>query len=198
MSFKNAIVLTGGIATGKSSVCKILKSNGYEIIDADKIAHVMLDKNSSKIADIFGTEYLKEDKVIRKKLGSLIFSDKEARQKLENLLHPLIKDEIEKQTKYFEKNKIPYIIDIPLFFEKGNYEIDKVITVYCTKEQQLQRLMLRDNMSENEAQKRVNAQMDINKKRELSTHVIENRKDFEHLRKEIEKIISITIPNQIR
>ena len=92
--FKNAIALTGGISTGKSTVCNLFKLQGFSIIDADQIAHRLLDENSSKIASMFGEQYVEDGKVIRKELGKIIFSNEENKLKLEALLHPLIKEEV--------------------------------------------------------------------------------------------------------
>jgi dephospho-CoA kinase len=197
MSFKNAIALTGGIATGKSSVCTMLKLHGFKIIDADKVAHQMLDIHADKIADIFGDAYIYEGKVNRKKLGTLIFSDEHKRLKLEALLHPLIKEEIQKQALPYERQNIPYIIDIPLFFEKRSYDIDEVVVVYCTKEQQLQRLVDREELSEKEAQKRIDSQMDIDEKKALASFIIDNTENIKHLKVKVEQFVrSIQKKNQ--
>ena len=187
--FEHAIALTGGIATGKSTVCNILKLYGFSIIDADKIAHEVLEEQKEKIEKIFGKEYIKNGKVDRKALAKLIFSNKDAKTKLENLLHPLIKKKIVEESLKLEKYKVPYIIDIPLFFETKNYPIKKVVVVYAPKKIQLQRLIEREGLSEEEAIKRLNAQMDIEKKKKLATYVIDNSKDLKHLQKEIEKFI---------
>jgi dephospho-CoA kinase len=189
LSFQNAIALTGGIATGKSSVCSLLQLYGFKIIDADKVAHLMLDKHVDKVAKLFGDEYIVDGKVARKKLGGLIFSNKSQRLRLEELLHPLIKDEIQKQASFCESKKVPYIVDIPLFFENKNYNIDEVAMVYCTKEQQLQRLVDREGLSEDEAQKRVDAQMAIDEKKALSSFVIDNTKNLKHLQKEVDRFV---------
>ena len=117
-SFKNAIALTGGIATGKSTVCNLLKLHGFLIIDADKIAHKLLDENSQKIEELFGKQYVENGKVLRKELGKIIFSNEENKLKLEALLHPLIFQEIEKEAKLFEEQNKPYIVDIPLFLKR--------------------------------------------------------------------------------
>ncbi|HHB94891.1 MAG TPA: dephospho-CoA kinase, partial [Campylobacterales bacterium] len=130
MAFKYAIVLTGGIATGKSSVAKIFKEFGFYIIDADKIAHKILDSNYIAIRELFGTKYIENQKVNRKELGKLIFSNSLAKQRLEELLHPLIYQEIERQSIEYDSYKKPYIIDIPLFFETNRYPIEKNIVVY--------------------------------------------------------------------
>ncbi len=189
MSFKNAIALTGGIATGKSSVCSLLQMYGFKIIDADKVAHQILDKNIDKISNIFGQHYILDGKVDRKKLGSLIFANKNERLKLETLLHPLIKEDIQKQASFCESKSVPYIIDIPLFFENQNYDIKEVALVYCKKEQQLQRLVNREGLSEKEANERVNSQMKIDDKKQLATFIIDNRGNLLHLQNEVESFV---------
>lgn len=187
--FKNAIALTGGIATGKSTVCNLLKLHGFLIIDADKIAHSLLDKNSEKISSLFGKDYVEDGKVLRKRLGKIIFSNEKNKLKLEALLHPLIKDVIVKEAKIYEEENKPYIIDLPLFFEKMNYPIKKSIVVYTPKNIQIQRLMKRDKISEEEALLKISNQWDIEKKKQLANFIIDNSKDLQHLQEEIQKVI---------
>ena len=187
--FKNAIALTGGISTGKSTVCNLFKLHGFLTIDADVIAHKLLDENSSKIASMFGNQYVQDNKVLRKELGKIIFSNEENKLKLEALLHPLIKEEIIKESKIFEEQNKPYFVDIPLFFEKMNYPISKSLVIYTPKELQIQRLMKRDNIDENEAKLKISNQMDIEEKRKLANMVIDNSKDLKHLQAEVERII---------
>ncbi|OQX74962.1 MAG: dephospho-CoA kinase [Campylobacteraceae bacterium 4484_4] len=189
MEFAHAVVLTGGIATGKSSVCSLLRLYGFQIVDADKIAHQVLDTQSAKIADLFGGEYLTDGRVERKKLGSLIFSDKEARKRLEALLHPLIREEIIRQSSFCEQKGVPYIVDIPLFFETKHYEIEKAALVYATHKQQLERLIKREGLSEEEARRRIEAQMPIDRKRELATYIIDNTRNLKHLQKEVDRFV---------
>ncbi len=188
--FANAIVLTGSIATGKSSVCSLLRLYGFQIIDADKIAHKLLDENARSISDIFGDIFIEEGKVNRKKLGSLIFSDEKERKKLEEFLHPLIKDRLIDQSRLCENKNIPYILEIPLFFEKRNYDINEVVVVYCQKEQQIKRLLQRENFTQKEVKMRINAQMPIDEKKKLASYVIDNTKDLKHLQVEVEKFIA--------
>ena len=185
-SFKNAIALTGGIATGKSTVCNLLKLHGFLIIDADKIAHKLLDENSQKIEELFGKQYVENGKVLRKELGKIIFSNEENKLKLEALLHPLIFQEIEKEAKLFEEQNKPYIVDIPLFFEKMDYPISKSIVIYTPKDLQIKRLQNRDNISKEEAMLKISNQMDIEEKKSLGTYIIDNSKDLKHLQQEIE------------
>ncbi|MCG3680895.1 dephospho-CoA kinase [Aliarcobacter butzleri] len=187
--FKNAIALTGGISTGKSTVCNLLKLHGFLTIDADKIAHKLLDENSSKIEEMFGKDYVENGKVLRKELGKIIFSNEENKLKLEALLHPLIKEEIIKESKIYEEQNKPYFVDIPLFFEKMHYPISKSLVIYTPKELQIQRLMKRDNIDEKEAKLKISNQMDIEEKRKLANIVIDNSKDLKHLQNEVERVI---------
>lgn len=189
MDFQNAIVLTGGIATGKSSVCSLLKLYGFQIIDADEIAHQMLEQNIDKIREIFGHEYIKDAQVDRKKLGILIFQDDKQREKLEILLHPLIKNEIQKQSKICENKGIPYIVDIPLFYEKSNYAIEEVVVVYCTPQQQRKRLLDREGYTLEEANNRILAQIPIEKKRDKASFVIDNTKNLKYLQNQVDTFI---------
>ena len=187
--FKNAIALTGGISTGKSTVCNLFKLHGFLTIDADVIAHRLLDENSNKISSMFGERYVQNGKVLRKELGKIIFSNEENKLKLEALLHPLIKEQIIKESKIFEEQNKPYFVDIPLFFEKMSYPIPKSLVIYTPKELQIQRLMKRDNIDENEAKLKISNQMDIEEKRKLADMVIDNSQNLKHLQNEVERII---------
>jgi len=188
-SFKYAIVLTGGIATGKSTVGNLLKLHGFLIIDADEIAHKLLDINSAEIADLFGEKFVENGKVLRKQLGDLVFNDKSRMKKLEQFIHPKIKEQIVKEAKIFEEKKKPYFIDIPLFFETRNYDIDRSLVVYTPKELQVERLMKRDNVSKDEALKKISIQLNIEKKKKMATYVIDNSSSLKHLQKEVERVI---------
>ena len=187
--FNYAIALTGGIATGKSTTANLFMMYGFLIIDADKIAHKLLDKYSLDIANMFGSKFVENGKVLRSKLGEVIFSDKSAKKRLEEFLHPLIKKQIIEEAKVFEEAKKPYLIDIPLFFENKNYDIDKSIVVYCDEATQLQRLIDRDGFDKNIALARINSQLDIEEKKQLATYIIDNTKDLKHLQNEVEKIV---------
>ena len=185
MAFKYAVVLTGGIATGKSTVAKFFLSEGFNIIDADKIAHSILDLHQDKIAELFGQHCVVDGKVARKELGKLIFANPSEKSRLEKLLHPLIFDEIERQSIELDTLKKRYIIDIPLFFEsKGRYPIKDSIVVYTEPNIQLQRLMLRDGSTNIEAQQRIDSQLPIEEKRDLATYIIDNSKDLKNLHQE--------------
>lgn len=188
MFSKYAVALTGSIGTGKSTACTMLKLLGFYIIDTDTIAHKLLDKHNIQITNLFGQNVSVDNKIDRKKLGSIVFNDKNMLNKLEKFIHPLIHQEVLRLSRQQDKYKKPYLIDIPLFFEKGSYDIEKSIVVYTPREIQLQRLMKRDNLTQEEALKRASLQLDIQKKKELATYVIDNSKDLSHLHSECEKV----------
>jgi len=195
MIFDYAVALTGSIATGKSSVASIFREYGWVVIDADKIAHEVLDREYLQISKLFGKRYILEKRVDRKRLGKRIFSNEKERKKLGTLLHPLIYNEIKQRAKREEALKKPYIIDIPLFFESNRYPIEKTIVVYTPKEIQLKRLMQRDNSTKEEALLRIESQLDIEIKREKATYIIDNSQDFNALQQECDKIIGKILSN---
>jgi dephospho-CoA kinase len=188
MAFKYAIALTGGIASGKSSVTTLLSLFGFRFIDADKIAHEMLDINAQNIASSFGEQFVINGKVNRKALGIEIFASKEKRVKLEQLLHPLIFEEIKRQSIIQDEFKYPYIVDIPLFFETSRYPIEKSLVVYTPKQMQLSRLMNRDKLDEIQAIQRIESQMSIEEKRVKATYLIDNSKNLKWLQSECERV----------
>ncbi len=188
MAFQYAIVLTGSIATGKSSTVKLLEASGFHIIDADKIAHKILDEQHEAIAQKFGETLVHEGKVDRKALGAIVFSDTSKRKELEALLHPLIYDEIERLSIEQDRLKKPYFIDIPLFFENKRYPIERSLVVYTTEEQQLERLMQREGYTKEEALNRIHSQIPIEKKRKLATYVIDNSGTLTQLEEECERV----------
>ena len=186
--FEYALALTGSIGTGKSSVAKIFASWGFRVIDADKIAHEVLDSQHEAIERLFGQGLSDGTKVDRKALGAIIFGDKEKRLQLEALLHPLIFDKIQKLSIDVDRYQKPYLIDIPLFFEKGNYPIAKSLVVYTKREEQLRRVMHRDNLSQEEVLLRISSQLDIEIKCQRATYLIDNNGTEDALRYNCEKI----------
>ncbi len=189
MAYEYAIALTGSIATGKSTVASLLALNGMRVIDADSIAHQILDDSLAWVRETFGEEYISGSKVNRAKLGSYIFSHAEAKKKLEEYLHPKIKEEIERQSTKQESFKFPYLIDIPLFFENANYPIKESVVVYTPTEIQLERFMKRNGYSREESLKRIASQLPIDEKKKRATWVIDNSKNLKHLQSEVEKFV---------
>ena len=188
MAFKYAVALTGGIATGKSSATILLSLFGFRFIDADKIAHAILEQQHQKLIELFGEEVIKGGKVNRKAIGVVIFSNPEKKRSLEQLLHPLIYAEIERQSKVQDKFGKPYIIDIPLFFETNRYPITKSMVVYTPIEKQLERLIKRDGFSKEEALQRINAQMSIEEKKQKATYLIDNSGNLKALQDECDRV----------
>ena len=188
MAFKHAIALTGSISTGKSTTVKLLEAAGFHIIDADTIAHQILDEQYLAIAQIFGEGFVKEGKVDRKALGAVVFSDEEKRKKLEALLHPLIYDEIQRLSIEEDKLGKPYFVDIPLFFESRRYPIERSLVVYATEEQQLERLINRDGFTPEEAFNRINTQIPVEEKCKWATYVIDNSGTLTQLGQECERV----------
>lgn len=187
MNFKYAIALSGGIASGKSTVASLLKLYGYCVICADSIAHRVLEENKDSIVAVFGDEILGGDgKIERKKLGGIVFSNATLRKELEAILHPKIKAEILKEAQKEEQKKIPYFVDIPLFFERGDYPIAHSLLIATTQELQIERLKKRNGFSEQEALSRINAQMPLGQKRAMASYVIENCSSLESLQQKLE------------
>lgn len=189
MAFEYAIALTGGIATGKSTVASLLGLNGLRIIDADTIAHRILDENCVWVIERFGDEFVKNGKVDRPMLGKVIFANPEAKKELESFLHPKIRAAIEAESEKQDRLGYPYLIDIPLFFETASYPIKDSVVVYTPKALQLERFMKRNGFSEEESLRRIESQMDIEEKKARATWVIDNSSNLKHLQQECEQFV---------
>lgn len=177
--------ITGCIASGKSKFMQIAKNRGFETISADEISHKILSENSAKIAQILkNSSFLKDGKIDRKMLGNLVFSDKNSREILENFMHPKIRAEILAKI----QNAANYLfIELPLFFESKSYEnLGTSVLIYAPKELCMERLMKRNGLNKAEAALRLNAQLDIEKKRALADIIIDNSKDLPHFEHECE------------
>lgn len=186
------IGLTGGIATGKSQSSKIFKELGCYIIDADKLSRTLTTKDSRCLKEIigtFGTDVLKDDGTLnRKKLGQIVFNDKQAKIDLERIIHPhIIRKTNEIIAKKYTTTDI--IVDAPLLFEVGLDRVcDKVIVVYAKYHLQIARFMKRDNISKEEAIKRISLQMPIEDKMKLADITIDNSGTISELKKNIKFI----------
>jgi len=189
MAFEYAIALTGGIATGKSTVASLLGLNGLRIIDADSIAHKILDENADWVKTHFGDRFVTGSKVNRSELGTYVFAHPEERKKLESFLHPKIRKAIEEESEKQDRFCYPYLIDIPLFFETASYPIKNSVVVYTPKALQLERFMKRNGFSEEESLRRIESQMDIDEKKSRATWVIDNSSNLKHLQKECENFV---------
>ncbi|GAA7538608.1 dephospho-CoA kinase [Helicobacter pylori] len=192
MVLKNAIALTGGIGTGKSTTIKILESQGYHILDADKIAHQLLQEHWFKIVQHFGSDILEKGILDRKKLGAIVFQNANELKWLEGFLHPLIRERMLKKACELEKNHQAYFLDIPLFFEVGGkkcYPVSKVVLIYAPRALQIERLLERDKFKEAEILQRLSCQMDIEQKRAMSDYIIDNSSGLKDLAKQVERFL---------
>lgn len=174
------IGLTGGIASGKSTVSEMFKNLNMPVVDADKIARevVMPGQEAYKqIVEKFGPEILREDQTLdRKKLGQIVFSDPKRREQLNKITHPAIRAHMLKERdQYVQAKEKCVVLDIPLLFEsKLMHFVEKIIVVYVDEEVQIRRLMNRDQFSEREAKQRIQAQMPLKEKRKQADAVIDN------------------------
>lgn len=187
--------LTGGIASGKSTVTAIMQKAGAVIIDADVIAHQVVAPGLpawKAIKSRFGPQVLKPDGAIdRAKLGDLVFNDPGLRKELEGIIHPRVRDKIDDevtQLRHVSPNVV-VIQDIPLLFETGMTEgLDEIIVVYVPAALQIERLIQRDGIEMEAAKARIDAQLSIEEKRRLATIVIDNSGDVDQTRKQTLKV----------
>lgn len=172
--------LTGGIASGKSTVSAMFTSLNIPVVDADQISREVVEPGEDayeEIRRVFGEEVLREDRTLnRKKLGSIIFADKEKREKLNEIVHPAVRKEMLRQREYYANiGEKCIVLDIPLLFE-GNLTgiVDKTLVVAVDEEVQLDRLMKRDQFPKENAKQRIQSQLPIREKVKLADAVIDN------------------------
>lgn len=194
--------LTGGIACGKTTVSKIIKKLGIKIVDADIIAHEILElpEIRDEIKKNFGETIIKNNKVQRKELREIVFKDREKLKKLNDIVHPKV---IEIFQKEFEENRGRneiVVFDIPLLYEvKLEKLCDKVLVVYSNKNIQIERIKRRDKSSEEMAENVIKSQMDISEKVKKADYLIENNSTFENLEKNTQEIIELCYSqNQVK
>lgn len=188
------IGLTGGIASGKSTVTNFFREFAIPVIDSDIVAREVVEPGKeawAQIVEHFGDEILLPNKEIdRKKLSKIIFNDQQKREVLNNITHPIIISEIMTRAKELHLTNKNVVIDIPLLFESKREELfDLIIVVYVNKEIQLQRLMRRDNIAENEAITKIKAQLDLEEKKKKADIVIYNEKSLEDTREQVQQIV---------
>lgn len=189
------IGLTGSIATGKSTISNMLVKMNYPVVDADQIAREVVEPGKTayeQIVEYFGESILNEDRTInRKKLGSIVFNNKDEREKLNSLIHPEIRKEMLRQRDYYiEQNYPAVILDIPLLFESNLFHyVDKVLVVYVEPHIQLERLMKRDGSTKEDALSRINSQISIEEKKEKADAVIDNSGTVEESEMQLQEIL---------
>lgn len=186
------IGLTGNIGCGKSSLSKLLIKQNIDVIDADLISReIMYDKELLKIVfNNFGSEIKNNDGTLnRKKLGDIVFNDDEKLIELNNITHPAIKRKINNNIKdLYKKGKNIVVIDAALLIEGKFLDlVNKLLVIVCNEEIQLNRVMKRDNLTEEEELKRINSQMKQDEKVKYADYIIDNSKDMDNLRIEFNK-----------
>src|SRR4030065_452552 len=182
--------LTGGVASGKTAISQVLKGDGSYIIDADQIARELVQPHKpawNEIIRAFGKEILQEDGSIhRKKLADKVFADPKKRKLLNQILHPRIKEEMDRRTKEIGQKdpEAIVVIDAPLIVELGDQrDMDKLIVVASTQTQQIERLKERDGISPEEALRILSSQMPVEEKVKLADYVIRNEGSIEEAKK---------------
>lgn len=182
------IGLTGGIASGKTTVANMFRELGVPVVDADRLSHLALSRNKDKITTYFGRDILNEEgEVNRRKLGEIVFDNPKKLKSLEALVHPFVQKKVEEKKRLFEVagHKLA-IYDVPLLFENDlQAAFDEVILVYVPEEVSKERLMQRNDLTDKQAQMRLQSQMSIEKKKELSQVVFDNQGDKDELRTQI-------------
>jgi dephospho-CoA kinase len=187
--------LTGGIASGKSAVATILRRLGAAIINADELSReVVLPEQDAwrEIIETFGRDMLQEDKALdRKKLRTLVFDHPEARKKLEAIIHPRVRALAEKRiSELTAAGNSVIVYEVPLLFEgQIHLWLRPVILVACDIKTQKQRLLERDQLTELEAQKHIDAQMSLEEKRKLADYVIENNGSLAELEQQVRSVL---------
>jgi dephospho-CoA kinase len=187
--------LTGGIACGKSTVARIFVKNGAHLIDFDLLAHKVQEPGTpawQKVVDYFGEIILRSDKKIdRVKLGNVVFADKNKLNNLNKIIHPFVYQEWQARLEKIVKKETHAIVlsDIPLLFEgKKQHLFDLTILVVIEPEEQVRRLMARNHIGRNEAQKRLRSQMPISEKKALADIIIDNRGSVFETEKTVKKV----------
>ncbi|HCY7338677.1 TPA: dephospho-CoA kinase [Staphylococcus aureus] len=191
---RKVIGLTGGIASGKSTVSELLSVFGFKVVDADKAAREAVKKGSKGLAqvrEVFGDEAIDENgEMNRRYMGDLVFNHPEKRLELNAIIHPIVRDIMEEEKQEYLKQGYNVIMDIPLLFENElENTVDEVWVVYTSESIQMDRLMQRNNLSLEDAKARVYSQISIDKKSRMADHVIDNLGDKLELKQNLERLL---------
>lgn len=188
------IGLTGGIATGKSTVSELLTAYGFKIVDADIASREAVKKGSKGLEQIkktFGGEAIDDNgEMNRKYMGELVFNHPEKRIVLNNIVHPIVRELMEEQKKYYLNQGFNVVMDIPLLFENDLQDtVDEVWVVYTSESIQIDRLMERNNLTQEDAKARVLSQISIDKKSRMADYVIDNLGDKLELKQNLQQLL---------
>ncbi|MFR0597260.1 dephospho-CoA kinase [Limosilactobacillus mucosae] len=197
------IGLTGGIASGKSTISSILKAVGWPVIDADLIARQIVmpgSKGLEQIVNRFGPQMLNSDGTLdRKKLGKTVFDDSKKLSDLDKIEHPLIQEAIDSQLDEFKKQHLPVVVlDVPLLFETGmDEECDLTVLAVVDQATQLKRLMKRDQISKMDAVKKISSQMSLKEKMQRADVIIDNNGTLEQTRSQVAELVDRVSQHQL-
>ncbi|MEQ6029647.1 dephospho-CoA kinase [Staphylococcus saccharolyticus] len=188
------IGLTGGIATGKSTVSELLTAYGFKIVDADIASREAVKKGSKGLEQIkktFGGEAIDDNgEMNRKYMGELVFNHLEKRIVLNNIVHPIVRELMEEQKKSYLNQGFNVVMDIPLLFENDLQDtVDEVWVVYTSESIQIDRLMERNNLTQEDAKARVLSQISIDKKSRMADYVIDNLGDKLELKQNLQQLL---------
>lgn len=196
------IGLTGSVATGKSTVSNMIQQAGIPLVDADIAARKVVEPGTEGLKEIvayFGEEILLADGTLnRAKLGEIIFKDKEKREKLNEITHPRVKDYmLEARERFFRVGEELVFFDIPLLFESHLESlVDQIVVVWTTPETELKRLMERNNLTKEDALRRIESQMGIDEKARKADFVIDNNESLEKTQKQVYTFIERFVKNK--
>lgn len=188
------IGLTGGIASGKSSVSELLTVHGFKVVDADVASRQAVEKGTKgleQVKEAFGEEAIDEDgNMNRSYVGDVIFNHPEKRLELNEIIHPIVRDIMEEEKEAYLEQGYNVIMDIPLLFENDLQDtVDEVWLVYTSESIQIDRLMERNNLSMEDTKARVYSQISIDKKRRMADREIDNRDTKLELKQNLERLL---------
>ncbi|WP_270283022.1 dephospho-CoA kinase [Streptococcus infantarius] len=188
------IGITGGIASGKSTVVAEIRKHGYQVIDADQVVHELQAKGGKlyqALCNWLGSEILQENgELDRKKLGQLIFSSKDMLEKSSRLQNGIIREELARRRDELAKTQKVFFMDIPLLIEHDYMEwFDDIWLVHLDEKTQLERLVMRNHFSKEEAKKRMASQMSIEAKKPYADKLLDNSGDLTELKAQINQLL---------
>lgn len=184
------IAICGNIASGKSTVQKFIEAKGFKVLDTDEVAHVLLSVKNSELLEVFKTyDVFENGDFSREKLAKLVFANPDLKKKLEDVLHPQIRQEICNFLEQNKKEKLLFV-GIPLLFEANMQDLfDKILFIYTDDDIREKRLLLRNGYSVEYAKARLNSQMRQEEKTQKSDYVIYNNGSIEELNFKINKLL---------
>lgn len=190
---KRVIGITGGIASGKSNVCTVIRELGYPVIDCDEITRKNYEINGkiyNVVLERFGKDFLLDDgNIDKKKLGKLVFNNSSAKMLLNSITHPIIKEELLSEISKYNDGLV--FVEIPLLYEaKFDSLCDKVICVFLSQKYQVERLMEREGIDEDFALKKIHSQMDLYMKKSLADYVINSKGSFDETKLQVIDVIN--------